>query len=89
MDVVQSLLGMAAILALAWVASENRRAVAWRTVAIGVALTAVLAVLMLKVPPVVAAFRLANSAVEAIAAATRAAPRSRSATWAAARCRSS
>jgi hypothetical protein len=32
----------------------------------------VLAVLMLKVPPVVAAFRLANSAVEAIAAATRA-----------------
>ena len=69
---LQSLLGVFALLALAWALSENRRAILWRTVAMGLALTVALALLMLKVPPVTAAFRAANTAVDAVAAATRA-----------------
>lgn len=69
---LQSLLGVVALLALAWALSENRRAISWRTVATGLALTVALALLMLKVPPVTAAFRAANTAVDAVAAATRA-----------------
>jgi CNT family concentrative nucleoside transporter len=69
---LQSALGIAAIVALAWAVSENRRAVSWRNAAIGLAITFALALIFLKVPPVRAAFGYANVAVEAIAAATRA-----------------
>ena len=72
MQNLQSALGVVALIAFAWAISENRRAVSWRRVAIGLAVTFVLAVLFLKVPPVTARFASANRAVDAIAAASRA-----------------
>ena len=69
---LQSALGVAAILVIAFVLSENRRAVPWRPVLIGLALTFALALLMLKVPQVETAFALITRAVDAVAAATRA-----------------
>lgn len=72
MLVLQSLLGAVAIPALAFALSENYRAVSWRRVFAAMALTVILAVLLLKVPALRAAFAAANSTVDAIAAATRA-----------------
>jgi CNT family concentrative nucleoside transporter len=72
MEQLQSALGIVALIAFAWIISENRRAVAWRSVAAGLAVTVVLAALLLKVPQVKAAFAAINDAVDAIAAATRA-----------------
>jgi CNT family concentrative nucleoside transporter len=72
MQQLQSVLGMVALIAFAWAISENRGAVPWRKVAIGLGLSILLAVVLLKVPPVRAAFAAVNGAVDAIAAATRA-----------------
>ena len=72
MQHLQSALGVFAILAIAWLISENRRAVPWRPVMVGLAVTFLLALLMLKVPQTKVAFSFINRAVEAIAAATRA-----------------
>lgn len=69
---LQSAFGLAVLLLIALALSENRRAVSWRRVALSLALTAVLAVLLLKIPPLRAAVASANAAVDAIAAATRA-----------------
>ncbi|MFM7798783.1 MAG: NupC/NupG family nucleoside CNT transporter [Planctomycetota bacterium] len=52
------LLGVAAILAIGWAFSLDRRAIRWRTVAIGVGLQFSLAFLFLRFPPAVAAFDL-------------------------------
>jgi CNT family concentrative nucleoside transporter len=72
MQALQSGLGLVALTAFAWAISENRSAVSWRRAGIGLAMTFVLAVIFLKLPPVRAAFAYANTAVDAIAAATRA-----------------
>jgi CNT family concentrative nucleoside transporter len=72
MQNLQSALGVAAIIAFAWLISENRRAVPWRPVIVGLGVTFALALLMLKVPQVKVAFEWINDAVDAIAAATRA-----------------
>lgn len=72
MPQLQSALGVAAILVIAFVLSENRRAVPWRPVVIGLVLTFALALLMLKVPQVETAFALITRAVDAVATATRA-----------------
>ena len=72
MHAAQSAIGVVAILAIAWLFSEGRRAVAWRHVGIALAITVVTAVALLKLPPVVAAFAYVNQAVGAIGAATRA-----------------
>ncbi|MFZ3310401.1 MAG: nucleoside transporter C-terminal domain-containing protein [Xanthobacteraceae bacterium] len=69
---LQSALGVFAILAFAWAISENRRAVPWRPVISGLVVTFALAILMLKVPQTEVAFAWINSAVEALAAATKA-----------------
>jgi CNT family concentrative nucleoside transporter len=69
---LQSMMGVVALLAIAWAISENRRAVAWKQAAIGLALTVVIAVILIKVPQAAAAFAVVNQAVGAIAAATRA-----------------
>jgi concentrative nucleoside transporter, CNT family len=69
---LQSALGIVAVVAFAWAISEDRRAVSWRRVGVGVAVTVVLAVLFLKVPPITAAFGSANHVIDAIAAASRA-----------------
>jgi concentrative nucleoside transporter, CNT family len=72
MQNLQSLAGVAAIVALAYGISENRRAVPWRPVLTGLAVTFALALVMLKVPQVELAFGWIDRAVEAVAAATRA-----------------
>src|SRR3954453_12440419 len=72
MQHLQSLLGILALVAFAWVISESRRAVAWRSVAVGLLLTFLTALILLKVPGVARAFGAINDAVGAIAAASRA-----------------
>ena len=69
---LQSALGIVAILGFAFPISENRRAVPWRPVVVGLAVTFALALLMLKVPQTEIAFDWISRAVEAVAAATRA-----------------
>jgi CNT family concentrative nucleoside transporter len=72
MEHLQSVFGVFALLAIAWLIGENRRAVSLRQAAVGLALTFVTALVLLKVPQVAAAFGIVNTAVDAIAAATRA-----------------
>src|SRR5215216_6536407 len=72
MQSLQSLTGVVALIAFAWLISEDWRNVPWRTVALGLALTFLLSLLLLKVPHVRTAFAAVNGAVDAIAAATRA-----------------
>src|SRR5271155_6151440 len=69
---LQSALGVFAIIAIAFLISENRRAVPWRPVVIGLAVTFFLALLLLKVPQTEIFFDWINRAVGAIAEATRA-----------------
>jgi CNT family concentrative nucleoside transporter len=70
--IFQPLVGYAAFLALAWLLSENRHAVPWRTVAGGVALQFGLAAVLLKLPAVRSAFAALNDALLALESATRA-----------------
>jgi CNT family concentrative nucleoside transporter len=72
MQNLQSALGVAAMLGIAFAISENHRAVAWKKGGIGLAATIVTAVILLKVPQVATAFAVINDGVGAIAAATRA-----------------
>jgi CNT family concentrative nucleoside transporter len=72
MQSLQPVLGIIAILGFAWLISENRRAVRWRTVGIGLTGSIALAVIFLKVQPVRAVFAAANGAVAAIGEASRA-----------------
>lgn len=69
---LQSAFGAIALLALAWAMSEKRDAVSWRRVALSLALTIVLAIVLLKIPPVRWAVASVNGAVDAVAAATKA-----------------
>jgi CNT family concentrative nucleoside transporter len=69
---LQSAAGIAGLIAIAWLFSEQRRAVRWKQAALALAVTVALAVILLKVPAVVAAFAYVNQAVGAIATATRA-----------------
>jgi CNT family concentrative nucleoside transporter len=72
MQQLQPVLGIIALIGFAWAISENRANVPWRKVAIGLGLTIVLALLLLKVPAVRLVFIAVNDGVDAIAAATRA-----------------
>jgi CNT family concentrative nucleoside transporter len=63
---------MAGLLALAWAASENRRAIPWRAVALGVVLLLVLAVVFLKVPLIKDAFMKLNDVLLVLERATQA-----------------
>src|SRR5689334_5147077 len=69
---LQSAVGIVALLAIAWVCAENRRAVSLKQAAIGLVVTLVTAVILIKLPIVARAFSAINDAVGAIAAATRA-----------------
>ena len=69
---LQSALGVAVIIGIAWLVSENRRAVPWRPVLTGLAVTFALALLLLKVPQLKIAFEWINAGVNSLAAATRA-----------------
>jgi CNT family concentrative nucleoside transporter len=72
MQNLQSVVGLVILLTMAWLISENRRAVSWRQAAIALALTFCTAVVLLKMPGVAAAFAVINDVVGSIGAATRA-----------------
>src|SRR6185437_12431501 len=71
-DFMHALVGMAGLVALAWLASEARRAVPWRAVAAGIVLELVLAVIFLKVSAVKRAFMALNDALGVLEQATQA-----------------
>ncbi len=69
---LQSALGIFVLLALAFVLGENRRAVSLRQAAVGLAVTLVTAIVLIKLPVVARAFGAINDAVGAISSASRA-----------------
>ena len=69
---LQSAFGILALLAIAWALGENRRAVSTKQAAIGLVVTLLTAIVLIKLPVVAHAFGAINDAVGAIAAATRA-----------------
>ncbi len=71
-DLLHALAGIAGLLALAWAASENRRAVPWRAIAAGMGLLVFLAVLFLKIPLFKAVFLKINDALLLLEQATQA-----------------
>jgi CNT family concentrative nucleoside transporter len=70
--VLQAFAGFCLLHVLAWTMSENRRAVPWRPVLAGAALTVALAAAFLKVPAFADLFLVLNRVVEAIDRATQA-----------------
>jgi len=72
MGAAQGLLGIAAIVAAAWLLSERKRDIRWRPVLIGLALQPVLAVILLWTPGAPAVFVWLNGAVLALQEATTA-----------------
>ena len=72
MQSLQSAFGVFALLGIAWIISEDRRAVAWTQAAVALIVTFVTAVVLLKAPAVARAFGAINNAVDAISAASKA-----------------
>src|SRR5882757_1993654 len=72
MQSLQSAVGVFALLAIAWLLSENRRAVVLKQAMIGLLVTFLTAVILLKIPGVSHAFAAVNDAINAIAAASKA-----------------
>ncbi len=70
--VLQALIGMTGLLAVAWSLSEQRRRVPWRAVITGLLLQLTLAVLLLKLPLAKDAFLALNDAMFALERATEA-----------------
>jgi CNT family concentrative nucleoside transporter len=69
---LQSAFGIVVLLAIAWALGENRRAVSVRQAALGLAVTILTAIVLIKIPVVARAFGAINDAVGAIASASRA-----------------
>lgn len=67
---IHAALGIASLLLLAWLLSENRRAIAWRTVAVGIALQVGLALVLIGIPAANKVLYLLNAAAEALHHAT-------------------
>src|SRR5438270_2335890 len=72
MQQVQSALGVFALLAIAWIFGENRREVSLKQAAVGLFVTMLTAIILIKLPIVAHAFGAINDAVGAISSATRA-----------------
>src|SRR5260370_4889467 len=72
MQQLQSAFGVIALLAIAWAFGENRRAVSLRQAAVGLVVTILTAVALIKLPFVANAFGVINDAVGAISTASRA-----------------
>ncbi len=70
--VLQACLGLVVMIALAWAMSENRRALPWRVIVIGLGLQLVLAFALLRFEFLRAAFLSLNDLVAALQDATRA-----------------
>ena len=71
-ETARALLGVVAFLGLGWLLSENKRALPWRPVLVGLACQISLALLLTKVPVITAGFAAATHAVDALQAASRA-----------------
>jgi CNT family concentrative nucleoside transporter len=69
---LQSAFGVLALLVIAWALGENRSQVSFRQTAIGLVVTIVTALVLIKIPVVAKAFGAINDAVSTIAAASRA-----------------
>jgi CNT family concentrative nucleoside transporter len=72
MPQLQSAFGVFALLVIAWAFGENRRAVSLRQAAVGLFVTILTAVALIKLPFVAHAFGAINDAVGAISSASRA-----------------
>jgi CNT family concentrative nucleoside transporter len=72
MSQLQGIVGLISLVALAWLLSEDRRAVRWRVPLIGLAMQFAIAALMLKVPASRVLFAALNDGVLALQEATRA-----------------
>ncbi len=72
MEIPHAIAGLAALLALSWALSEDRRGVRWRVVIAGLALQALLAALLLLVPWLRAAVFSLNTALQVLERATQA-----------------
>ena len=70
MWILRGLLGIAVLIVLAWLLSENRRRVEWRVVAWGLGLQFLIALLMVKVPVFQHALAQLNRVVRAIESAS-------------------
>ncbi len=68
----RSAAGLIVLAALAWVLSEDRRAVRWRTVAAGMGLQMAIALVLLRLPPSKHLFLVLNQGMVALEKATRA-----------------
>src|ERR1700723_2582005 len=69
---LQSAFGVLALLVIAWACGENRRAVSIRQTLIGLTVTLLTAIVLIKLPLVAHAFGVINDAVGAISSASRA-----------------
>ena len=67
-DLARALLGIAVLLALGWLLSEDRKRFSWRIVAAGLGLQVLLALLVLKTAPGQWAMQIANRAVTRLVA---------------------
>jgi CNT family concentrative nucleoside transporter len=67
---LQSAFGLAGLLSIAWLLSEDRRALPWRVVLSGIALALILAALLLKAPPLRGFFLGLNDALLTLERAT-------------------
>jgi CNT family concentrative nucleoside transporter len=70
--VIQGLAGIAGLLLLAWILSENRKAIPWRAIRAGLALQLLLALLLLKLPFAKDAFLALNDVLTALEKSTQA-----------------
>src|SRR6267378_4360492 len=71
-DLLHALAGIAGLIALAWLLSENRRAVPWRAIVVGLGLQVLLGVVLLRFSPVKTAFLKINDALLILERATQA-----------------
>ncbi|MGZ8253228.1 MAG: NupC/NupG family nucleoside CNT transporter [Burkholderiaceae bacterium] len=69
MYAVQSLFGVAAMLAICWALSENRRQIPWRMVGSGIVLAALLAAALLKIPALADVLASLNGVMTALESA--------------------
>src|SRR5438105_372740 len=71
-DFLHALAGIAGLIALAWLLSENRRAVPWRAIAAGLGLQILLAIICIRFPVIKNAFSKINDALLVLERATQA-----------------
>lgn len=71
-ETARALLGVVVFLGIGWLLSENKRALPWRPVLVGLACQITLALLLTKVPAITAGFAAATHAVDALQAASKA-----------------